>query len=185
MGELLNIYQATKELQMGRTKFCRLVQEGKIPIAKYSYSGRHLFDSVEIKEAIQKAAEEEQNYLSYSQVASILGVSYTTAVKYCERGYFEPVEHGSVNVTYFKKEDILAFAESLGETDLDSLLTTKELAMQANVSITFVIALCSDGAIVPARKLPTGRCFYSASTVDEVKRLKTKRVHEKSKATLG
>ena len=166
MGELLSTYEATQKLQISRTTFSRLVQQGKIPIAEFSFSGTHRYDGDEIVAAMEKLKEEEAQYVTYQQVANILGVSYATAVRYHSQGYFDSVENEKNGWTIFRREDIMKFSESLGRADIENLFTSKEIAELAGVEYQFFCSLVKDGHIKPVRKLPSGRSYFTGDAIE-------------------
>lgn len=175
MADLLNAYEASKEIGVSRSTFSKLVKEGKIPIAEYSYAGTHRFDVEEVKEAMKKLQEEKEQYITYRQVAELLGVSYATAVRYHSLGYFSAVEGREKGWTLFRRDEVLAFANSYGGVSDADFLTVRELALRTGTSASFIYALVKDKSIKPARRLPSGRSYFSTDTVEVVMKQKHER----------
>ncbi|MBQ8234764.1 MAG: helix-turn-helix domain-containing protein [Bacilli bacterium] len=166
---MYNVTEASEMTGLRRNKLLQYIREGKIEPTVFSLTGRHLFDDDGVK-SIKKFLEEESKVIRSTEVASILGVTVATLLKYIKRGLIKPIK--VVNeINYFDKEEVERLSLSFGSVDFDNLIQAGEASEILGITVTRMNQLVAQNRLIPDRILPGGKHFYLRENIEKVAEL--------------
>lgn len=173
-NELIGVEEVAKRLGLSVQTVRAYTGKGIISLSQIGAKHNFLYDSNYID--IYKERNLQYNkdeLLNTTQVANILRVNYSTVVNYTRKGLIKPICTNLLGKTQYLKKDIDAFNESLGDTDIDSLFTTSDLATIFACQYATIYAWKKGGIIKVVRTMPNGDVYYAADSVDRIQAFKT------------
>lgn len=167
---LIDSYGVVEILGISRPTLAKYIKQGYIVPTQFSVTGRHLFDVdyiKGIKEKLSEDAAKEDEFVSPSEAARMLGVCPATIGEYERKGLLVVVKRPTAHRKLYSKADVMGLMNKAK----GKFLTTEELAKEFKCSPALIAYMDSENLIQSEKKTHTNVKYYGRDAYEKLKTL--------------